>query len=283
MELPRQDGVDAGAASDAGPRPDNQDRCVVSSRWAVVSDGVGGHAGGALAAELTVAAVLETLGAPDPGGGSPPGGGAGEGGGGAGAGVPVSEAVLRRAVTAANDAVRAGRRDDPAVADMGATLTVAAATSVGPEESHWLVASVGDSPAWLVTPAEATPLTQDHTMAAELMRAGAISAEEAARHPGRHVIIRSIGGEDRVAPDVTAATLRPGEAIVIASDGVGDVLAPTDVRDVTVGAPTAAEAARRLVESAVGRGATDNVTAAVVRQVASSGGGPPGRDDGRVG
>ena len=243
--------VDVGSATDTGPRPDNQDRCAVEPEWAIVSDGVGGHAGGGLAAELTVEAVVSALDA-------------------AGADA-VDEQVLTRAVEAANDAVRAGRRDDPAVGDMGATLTVAAVSSaVGGDESRWLVASVGDSPAWRVTATGAERLTRDHTMAAELARSGAITAADAARHPGRHVIIRSIGGEDGVEPDIGGTALRPGEALVLVSDGLSDVLDAAEIHAVTANATTAADAAARLVDAALARDAHDNVTVAVVRHVAVS-------------
>jgi PPM family protein phosphatase len=243
--------MDFGSATDTGPRPDNQDRCAVSAEWAIVSDGVGGHAGGGLAAELTVEAVVSVLTAPDA--------------------PAVDEDLVRRAVEAANDAVRAGRRNDPAVADMGATLTVAARSSAaGTDESRWLVASVGDSPAWRVTAAGAERLTQDHTLAAELARTGAITEADAARHPGRHVVIRSIGGEDRVDPDITATTLHPGEALVLVSDGLSDVVDAAEIHAVTANAASADEAANRLVQAALGRGASDNVTAALVRRVAGS-------------
>lgn len=238
--------MDVGSATDTGPRPDNQDRCAVSPGWAIVSDGVGGHAGGGLAAELTVEAVASVLDA---------------------AGT-VDEQVLARAADAANDAVRTGRRDDPAVGDMGATLTVAAAVSIGADESRWLVASVGDSPAWRVTATGAERLTQDHTLAAELARAGAITEADAARHPGRHVIIRSIGAEDRVEPDIGGTALRPGEALVLASDGLSDVVEAAEIHAVTTHAASAADAASRLVAAALARDASDNVTAAVVRHVA---------------
>ncbi|HEY8526264.1 MAG TPA: PP2C family serine/threonine-protein phosphatase [Acidimicrobiales bacterium] len=308
MELPSQNGtgVDAGAATATGPRPDNQDRVAVAPGWAIVSDGVGGHAGGGRAAQLTVDTVIATLEA---------------------AGSPSPE-VLERAVAAANEAVRAGRRADPEVADMGATLTVAVVAAMGPDESRWLIASVGDSPAWVVRadapgadlvggvppagasvgggpagdgpdrnggadhapgggapdgagpagdggasgPSEAVRLTEDHTIAAELMRSGALSPEEAARHPGRHVIFRSIGAEDVVEPDITEVTLRPGDALVIVSDGVGDAVTPADIHEITMAAATADEAAQRLVTAALDRGATDNSTAAVVRHPGRPGG-----------
>jgi serine/threonine protein phosphatase PrpC len=162
-------GVDAACATSVGGRTENQDRYALAPGLAVVSDGVGGHAGGGRAAELTVRAVQEALAGQD------------------GRAIAVDEATLVEAFRRANDAVRQGRRDDPSVATMGATLALAAVTAADPlaAESWWLVANVGDSPAWLVTPERAVRVTRDHTLAAELVRAGALSADAADRHPGR--------------------------------------------------------------------------------------------------
>jgi PPM family protein phosphatase len=282
--------VASGTATAVGGRADNQDRAAASSWWAVVSDGVGGHAGGDRAAELTVAAVVATV---DPvaagaGGSAGAGGGGGTGGEGgaatatgdrtgpgdhtgAGGRGAVDERLVQAAVDAANDAVRAGRLADPSVAAMGATVTIAVARSIRPDESWWLVSSAGDSPAWRVTTAEATQLTRDHTLAAELLRTGAITPEEAATHPGRNVIVRSIGPEEQVDADTTAVALAPGEALVLASDGLTDVMDAADVHEIVTATPGASEAAQRLVDEAVRRGTTDNVTVAVLRHVAVSG------------
>src|SRR6266545_3332130 len=110
--------IDVGCATATGPRPDNQDRCEVSPRWAIISDGAGGYAGGALAAELTVREVVARL----------------DGSKGA-----IDETVVNQALMHANAAVRSRRASDAAVSDMAATLTLAIATAVQADESNWLV------------------------------------------------------------------------------------------------------------------------------------------------
>jgi len=160
---------------------------------------------------------------------------------------------------------------------MGATLTAAAATALGSGGSRWLLASVGDSPAWLVTPAGLARITDDHTVAAALVRSGVISPGDAATHPGRHVLVQAVGTEDRIAPDIVAVDLAPGDALVLASDGVSDVLddaavaaAVADPTAAAAGGGDAEAAARRLVTAALAAGSTDNVTAVVVRHLARS-------------
>src|SRR2546425_75483 len=161
--------IDFGCTTATGPRPDNQDRYEVSPRWAIISDGAGGCAGGALAAELTVREVVARFDASE--------------------GV-IDETVVSQAVMRANTAVRSRRASDAAVADMAATLTLAIATAVHSDESSWLVVNVGDSPAWLAASDGFTRVTEEHNVAAELARSGVISRDAARMHPGRHVVTR---------------------------------------------------------------------------------------------
>ena len=233
-------GVTHGWATATGPRRDNQDRCAAGATWAVVSDGAGGQPGGALAATLTVDAVGTRL---------------------ARAGPAPDEALVIRAVDAAHAAVRDRQAADARVATMAATLTLALAAEPGGR--LWLLANVGDSPAWLVGPAGAVRVTEDHNAAAEMVRAGVLTAEEARRSPGRHLITRAIGAAEPPAPDVALVPLPPGGRLVLASDGLG-VLDGEAIMEVVADTPEPPTIARRLVAEALAAGATDNVTAVVV-------------------
>jgi serine/threonine protein phosphatase PrpC len=247
--------IDVGSATAVGGRIDNQDRCAVSPGWAVVSDGAGGHAGGARAAELTVgvlAAGLADL-AREPG--------------------PDVGDRLATLITRANAAVRAERARDASVSTMAATATVALALAAGPGGSRWLVANVGDSPGWRIGATDCERFTQEHNVTGELVRAGVLGAEEARTHHGRHLITRAIGSEDTVAPAVTTVELEPGDALVLASDGI-DVVPPDVMATLVRGAPGADAAARTLVQAALSRHASDNVTAVVVVHRPSSGDAP---------
>ncbi len=237
--------IDAGWATATGPRPDNQDRAATSTRWAVVSDGAGGHAGGALAAQLAVDAVVARLTRP---------------------GATFDEDTVCLSTTEANEAVRARRSTDPEVATMVATLTLAVARSVEAIGSTWSLVDVGDSPAWLFAAAagRVRRVSEEDNMAAELVRSGAISRAEARRHPGRHVITRAMGADDAVVASPTTVSLRPGDGLVLASDGI-EVVDEATMADIMSRSPTAGVAAHRLVEAALSRDATDNVTVAVVR------------------
>jgi len=231
-----------GWATATGPRPDNQDRCAVGPTWAVVSDGAGGHRGGALAARLTVDAVAPRL---------------------AGAPGRTEAALILDAVDAAAAAVRDRQVAEPAVSGMAATVTMAVVAEPG--RRLWWVGNVGDSPAWLVSADSAVRITEDHNAAAELVRAGVLSVDEARTSPGRHVITRCIGGGGPVVPevDVAAVALPPGGRLVLASDGLS-VLDGAAMMEVVADTPEPPTIARRLVAEALAAGAADNVTVVVV-------------------
>ncbi len=244
--------VECAYATAVGVRADNQDRCAVSPRFVVLSDGAGGHAGGALAAQLTVEAVVSCFEATEE------------------PGVAVVEAAVARA----NASVRGRRQTDSGVATMAATLTIALAISRTEEESSWLVGNVGDSRAWLITADTVTQVTEDDNVAAQLVRAGTLTPEQALAHPGRNWITRAIGPEEEVVPRTTPVRMRAGDALVIASDGL-DVLDTDEIHALVAPAGDIAGAAGALVAQALRKGSLDNVTAAVMRHLPASAPGEP--------
>lgn len=235
---------DVGRATVVGQRAENQDRAAHGPGWLVVCDGVGGHAGGARAAGLAADAAAAVLAA---GAGPSP---------------------VRDAVRAAHRAVRGGQVD-PAVHNMAATVTAARATDGS--GARWVVGHVGDSPAWMVADGRALQVTTDHTVAGELLAAGTIEPAAAAHHPGRRFVTRVAGAQEGADPDVLEVELAPGAALVVATDGVSDVLGAEEVAAVVEAAPNAAGAAAALVEAALAAGTADNATAVVVRRALDAG------------
>ena len=119
-------------------------------------------------------------------------------------------------------------------------------------------------------------VTRDHSEVRELMDAGLIDASEAARHPMRNVITRSLGSDPAPAPDVWVLPPTPGERFVVCSDGLSNEL---DDREIMLVAGAHADpqvVADELVEAAVRAGGRDNVTVVVVAVDAE----PPRRPSG---
>ncbi len=210
----------------------------------VVADGMGGHAAGEVASRVAVETAINTWTSGAPGSGA---------------------RAVRGAVRAANLAV-IDAADAPGRNGMGTTMT--ALSLAGTEAT---VAHVGDSRAYLVRRDSCTQITVDHSRAGDMLRMKLISAEQAAKHPARSQLTRSLGSDPLVQVDVYRQTIEKGDAWVLCCDGVWDVVGSRDIADIvgSIGRDpaiaTAGDAATRLVDLAIERRTLDNVTAVVVQ------------------
>jgi PPM family protein phosphatase len=148
---------------------------------------------------------------------------------------------------------------------MGTTLT--ALTLSGREA---LIAHVGDSRAYRVHGGQCTQLTSDHSRAAEMVRMKLITPEQAANHPNRSMLTRSLGGEPAVQIDLIRQPIEDKDVLVLCSDGLWDLVSRAEIAEVcgAIGSstfPTPNEAAPHLIDLALKRGAPDNVTVLLVR------------------
>lgn len=213
---------------------------------AVLADGMGGHAGGALASRIVCERFLQAcLGAED----------------------PVQQRLLA-GLSAANDAVAEKVREAPWLSGMGSTMIGAVFDSEG---IRWV--SVGDSPLLLVRRGEIAHLNEDHSLAPELDRlaaAGRISEQEARSDPRRHMLRSAVTGEelDLVDVSVKPLALEAGDYIILASDGLHTLEGDEILRIVAAygedGAEAVANALIRSVE-AMRDPHQDNATVIAVR------------------
>ncbi len=238
--------VTSGGCTDVGPvRAGNEDHLLLDAGMGlfVVADGMGGHQAGEIASHLAVATVAEDLRAAQ--GSSDPGAG--------------KSAQLTGALRHANTRVYDTGAADPALSGMGTTIT-----ALLMDEDHAVIGSVGDSRAYLVRSGTTVQLTHDDTWLVSML--GLDGAREAAAraHPMRHVLTSIIGSRDESEPEVMSVPLERGDVFVLTTDGLHNV-----VDDETIGRLAAAalpdEGARRLVQEALDKGTTDNVTVVIVR------------------
>lgn len=206
-------------------------------RLYVVADGMGGHAAGQIAAEM----ALNTLGAAYYSGvrGTP-------------------EDALLRAITQANARVFDTAKTIPSRSGMGCTVVALAVV-----DDEAVVAWAGDSRAYLVRGGLATRMTRDHSLVAEQVQMGIITEEQAARHPQRNIITRSLGPEPSVSPEVVRYPLQDGDVVLLCSDGLTGVVSDEEIAEHGVSGPPSF-ACRSLIDLANARGGPDNVTVAIV-------------------
>jgi len=205
-------------------------------RLLVVADGMGGHRGGATASRLCVETIGDVFHRSS----------------------EAPEALLRDALHAANENVYQLAGEDPKLAGMGTTAVLLLLT---PASEAW-VAHLGDSRAYLLRDGVMSPLTEDHTVVAAMVRRGVLSPEAANDHPRRHELVRCVGFHHAQEPDVSRHEVHPGDRFLLCSDGLSGLLS-----DAEMGAVLQREALEDAVDTLVGaaneRGGLDNITVVV--------------------
>ena len=251
-----------GQQSDIGKRPNQEDRWEIRefqtadgrpATLAMIADGIGGHNTGEIASQMAKEMIPTRL-TTNP---------------------PSASEITRRlkaALEEAGQAIYNASLEDPNRSGMGTTCT-----AIVVADRRLYLAHVGDSRAHLLRGGQLRQLTIDHTWAEEAIRAGR-SPEEIRTHPNRGVIMRYLGIDPTVSIDTRYRAseseiadalagplfLEPGDTLMLCSDGVSDSLDARQVADF-MAYPDCQTAADALVSSALSAGATDNVTALVLR------------------
>ena len=239
--------VEFAQKSDPGRDPEkqvNEDACAYREtrfgHLSVVCDGMGGHAGGREASNLALQTILEYFDAA-PAGSRP---------------ADVLKGALseanRRVFAMAN--VQIGGRP-------GSTVVASLMHGDGTEIAH-----VGDSRCYLVHQGQIFQITKDHSMVQQLVDAGLLTPAQAAVHPNANQITRALGMSAEVDVDLRreAVTHVVGDAFVLCSDGLSDLVEPAEILQI-VGSAPAAQAVGQLVDLANARGGHDNVTVSILR------------------
>jgi len=239
--------LSVGAATHVGRNPgrtNNEDRYLVTDHVWAVADGVGGHAGGEVAAGVAVDLIASQF-------------------------DPDRPRPLAEVIEEANRAVWQKAGSDPELTGMATTITAIARLDADGRD-QLIVANVGDSRTYLLRQGELSQLSVDHSQVEEMVRDGLISRAEAARHPYRHVVTRVLGMEPEVRVDTWDITPAPGDRFLLCSDGLID-----EVDDATIAAilreagPTQATV-DRLVGTALDNGGSDNVTVVLLDVIDTS-------------
>jgi protein phosphatase len=172
---------------------------------------------------------------------------------------------LKQAILRANRRIREMAASDRKLNGMGTTLV---ALLEDGDMVH--VANVGDSRGYLLRQGELSQVTVDHSLVQELVDDGRLSPEDAERHPQRSVITRALGIDPEVEFDLFTYKLQVGDRLLLCSDGLSDVVEPTQIRNVLLRVRSPQKAARQLVTVANEQGGPDNITVIVVEAVDES-------------
>ena len=245
-----------GGTTDVGRvRSNNEDcfRLVQPLGLFVLSDGMGGEAHGEIASALAVETVVKHCmeAESNPGAplhGNPP------------TGLSARTRRLMSAVHLANRNIYNSAQEHPDQAGMGATLT---ALWISGEALS--IAHVGDSRAYLLRNGALQQLTRDHSLVAEQVRRGIISASEAEESEMQSVLLRALGTQGEVEVDSEEQALFPRDLLLLCSDGLTRMVTDPEIAGTLLAETDPQKASERLIAIANDTGGVDNISVIVIR------------------
>ena len=245
-------GVEVAGRSDVGcQRENNEDSYLYwepasdgdfqrKGRLAVIADGMGGHEGGQEASRMAVETVREVY---DQSFNNDP------------------QAALVESFVAAHARIQAFAERNPVFHGMGTTCT--AVVVLG---RQLYFAHVGDSRLYLVRGSQILRLTRDHSYVGRLVESGIVRAEDAEKHPQRHILTAALGAGREVSVDGAehGVDLQEGDDLLLCTDGLWSVVSEPEL-EIAVSGNAPAECCDVLVKLARERGGPDNITLQVLR------------------
>jgi len=250
--------VEVAAKTDVGcVRANNEDNFGYDLRYGifVVCDGMGGQAAGEVASKLGVDTLLsyfrraaqtgeyQQAGAPMDG-------------------LSKEGTALASAIRLANHTIFETGQQQTASAGMGSTLVAALIKG-----NALSIANVGDSRIYLIRQGVIQQLTQDHSLVMEQVRRGYLTREQAEHSEMQNIILKALGSEESVDPDVEDLVVLAGDTLLMCSDGLTKYIHDNEILQMVSAGETLSQRCSALVQTAKHRGGDDNITCLLLRMV----------------
>ncbi len=211
----------------------------------LVADGMGGHNAGEVASGLCCDYCVEYLSQnPD--------------------NLDDPAELLRLAVESANDRIFKQSQSTPEQSGMGTTLTMCTII-----DSKMYFAHVGDSRLYVIDSLGISRISHDHTVFEELIRLGEITPEMAADRPDKHMLTRAVGTDDYVKADIMAVDIKEAKAIMIASDGLSNMVEEADMFDIYKSESNLESCVEKMINRANQLGGRDNITLILINDLST--------------
>ena len=237
--------VKSSAVTDRGlnpKRPLNEDSFLADSARGifVVADGVGGAEAGEVASQTAIEVLDQAFRAHV-------------------AGADIED-LMELAIQRANASIFKMAQENPKFSMMATTVV-----GLHVEANRATIGHVGDSRLYRLTPAgQLLRETADHSVVEEEVRAGRMTAEQAANHPSKNVISRALGAEDGVEVDLKVIEVDDGTEFLLCTDGITRHIPDHELRQLLLEHADLAAACAELKKRCFERGAEDNLTAVLV-------------------
>ena len=203
----------------------------------IVADGMGGHNAGDFASEFTVKTMVDEIEASF---------------------EKNPSIIFKKTIQTANQKLREIAAQDASKRGMG--TTVVAATCLG---KYLQVANVGDSRLYVINDT-IKQITTDHSYVEEMIRRGNLEREDARSNPNKNIITRAVGAKSEVQVDIYVMELKPGDLLLMCSDGLSNMLEDEDMRMIVKRQRDVVEMAEKLVEAANENGGKDNISVILI-------------------
>ena len=217
-----------------------------STLLAIVADGMGGHLAGDVASRLTVDSFVEEWNKWDK------------------TVISNSDAEdwLKETLAKTNKLVYEKANTEEECAGMGTTVVAAICT-----EDFISIVHIGDSRAYIKNEQGFRQLTQDHSLVGELVRTGQLSEEDAHFHPRKNVILKAIGTDPELVPDVFTLEWNENDFLLLCTDGLTNKLNDEELHDSLL-LHDLSDTPNHLIQLANDRGGEDNISVVVVHHLA---------------
>ncbi|MBM7540527.1 Stp1/IreP family PP2C-type Ser/Thr phosphatase [Amphibacillus cookii] len=227
-------------------RPHNEDagglfKNKADQTLSIVADGMGGHQAGDVASEMVktyfanVWEATERIATPE-----------------------EAEAWLKSHILKANTNVFQHAEQNPECRGMGTTVIVVIFMA-----DQLSIAHIGDSRCYRYREDDLTQITDDHSLVNELVRSGQLSKQDAEYHPRKNVLMKALGTNPLVEPDVFSVAWQEGDRLIICSDGLTNKLTDQELKDYLATNESLRDIAKEMVNEANDRGGEDNITLAL--------------------
>ncbi len=228
----------------------NQDSLLVSENndkglnLYILADGMGGYKGGEIASKVAVTAVkkyitekFDTI-------------------------SKDKESILDLiddSIDFANSAIYDESEQDEELQDMGTTLEVLLIY-----KSKVYIGHIGDSRIYRIRKGKMKKITTDHSYVEKLIQDGEITREEAYNHPKKNLLIKALGTDKVVEPDLLYTVLNKNDILLMCSDGLTNMIRENEILDIILSSEEQKDVTEILVDKANEAGGLDNISVIII-------------------
>lgn len=208
----------------------------------VIADGMGGHQAGDVASQMVISIIekewleIGEISKPE-----------------------EAESWLKTTIHQVNSQIYEKSISHKECQGMGTTIVMTFCTP-----NFITVAHVGDSRCYMINEKGFSQITEDHSLVNELVRSGQITHEDAEHHPRKNVILKALGTEEAISPDIRTISWEIGNMILLCSDGLSDKVSGSELQDFMENNESIENKAKGLIALANERGGEDNISLVIV-------------------